>query len=252
MGKIKLVEEIDGLVEINTIFVSVTNKDGLVSNKNSGNGPDWDLPPDGLIGQLVRINPKVLIISTGGTAELIEEAGYQVMEISKYTGWPEMETGLVKSMNPKLYVGMLAHPYTPSDAEYMTEFNIPPVDMVLVNFYPFQKAVEENPISPENLQAFEIIRQQMDVGGPTAVHTSGKGFLTTAVASNIDEYSQFAADLQKFNGYISVDTRITAMKNATEALYQYHKAIRDFMKSTDNETIKKSYKIIHNSSERRS
>lgn len=246
MGQIKLVEEIDDLIKINTVFVSVTNKDGLISNINSTDNSKWHLPEEGIIGLLAEINPEVLIISTGGTAKLLREAGFNVMDISDYTGWPEMETGLVKSMNPKLYVGMLAHPYTSSDDEYMKKFDIPPIDMVLVNFYPFQKTVEENPISPENRQAFEIIRQQMDVGGPTAVHTSRKGFLTTAVATNINEYKQFVADLRKFNGSISLDTRITAMKNSSEDLYKYYRDIRNFMMKTDNETIRKTYKIIHN------
>ena len=210
MAGIEYVKKIDDLVKINYVFATATDKSGLVSNKRKDGSVIEGLPENGLIGVLFEVNPEAVVISTGGTAKLIAEAGYKVKEVSDYTGWPEMKTGLVKSMDPKLYVGMLAHPYTKSDAEFMKEQGFPSIDMVLANFYPFEKAVEDNPLTMYK-EAFEVIRQNMDVGGPTAVHTSRKGFLTTAVATRPEDYVRFAKDLREFKGCINLESRTEAI-----------------------------------------
>ncbi|MFH1501329.1 MAG: hypothetical protein ABIE22_05295 [archaeon] len=245
MGKIIPVKEIDDLVPIKHVFATTTDKAGLTTNQRSDGSTIPGLPENGLVGVLFGVSPNAIVISTGGTAEHIEKAGYKVIEIGDYTGWPEMETGLVKSMNPKLYVGMLAHPYTPSDAKYLTHHGIPEIDMVIVNFYPFQEAVSKNPKSAD-AAAIEIIRQQMDVGGPTAVHTSRKGFLTTAVATRPEDYAMFAEDLVRYNGQISIDSRLAAMKNASEDLADYFSAIRDFTRDLTPQDIRAAYPTIHN------
>lgn len=242
---IVLVKEIDDLVKINQVFATATDKAGLVSNIREDKSVIGGLPENGLLGILFSVNPNAVVISTGGTAGIIEKAGYKVVEVSDYTGWPEMVTGLVKSMDPKLYVGMLAHPYTKSDAEFMATQKIKPIDMVLANFYPFEDAVRNNPMDV-NPEAFEIIRQNMDVGGPTAVHTSRKGFLTTAVATRPADYVRFAQDLSLYKGSISLESRTEGMKHATEDLYLYYKAIHEFMKDITVENVKAAYPIIHN------
>ncbi len=190
--------------------------------------------------------------STGGTAKLIAEAGYKVVEVGEYTGWPEMATGLVKSMNPKLYVGMLAHSHTASDAEYMAKHKVPAIDMVLANFYPFENAVADHPVeaSPttvdDEIAAVELIRQNMDVGGPTAVHTSRKGYLTTAVATRPEDYARFAADLIKHDGCIGLESRFIAMQHCSEDLARYYVAISDFVQKLTVDNVRKAYPTIHN------
>lgn len=239
------VKEIDDLIKVNHVFATATDKAGLVSNERKDGGVIEGLPEEGILGVLFGVNPDALVISTGGTAKIIDKAGYNVMEIGDYTGWPEMITGLVKSMNPKLYVGMLAHPYTESDAVYMAQHKIPSIDMVLANFYPFEKTVAENSIE-ENPEAFEIIRQNMDVGGPTAIHTSRKGFLSTAATTRPSDYIRFAQDLQKYDGRISLESRTQAMKNCSEDLADYYIAIRDFMRTVTTDIVKAAYPIINN------
>jgi len=86
----------------------------------------------------------------------------------------------------------------------------------------------------------------MDVGGPTAAHTSRKGFLTTAVATRQEDYVIFANDLIKHNGQISLESRIKAMKNCSEDLYNYFKSINDFLQKITIKEIKRSYKTINN------
>ena len=169
MATIEYVKEIDDLVEVKHVFATATDKSGLVGNKKKvkKDGEFIEvvmegIPEDGLIGLLFRLNPDAVVISTGGTAKLIADAGHPVTQVGDYTGWPEMKTGLVKSMSALLYAGMLAHPHTKSDAEYMAKHKVPPIDMVLANFYPFDKAVEANPIEADP-RAIELIRQNMDV-----------------------------------------------------------------------------------------
>ena len=243
----ELVKEIDDLVKINYVFATATNKHGLVSNKDDdGNVIESlkELGEKGLLGILYEVNPDALVISTGGTAGLIENAGYKVQRISDFTGWPEMDTGLVKSMSPKLYVGMLAHPYTKSDAEYMKEQKFHSVDMVLANFYKFEDAVKNNDITvdPHNL---ELIRQNMDVGGPTAIHTARKGYLTTAAATRPEDYVRFANDLKKYDGHVSLESRFKAMQNTSEDLAQYFSEINKFNQSIDIKNVRAAYDTIH-------
>ena len=251
MAKIEYVKEIDDLIKIHHVFATATDKAGLVGNERKDGTIIEGLPDNGLLGLLFEVNPDAIVVSTGGTAKLIAGAGYKVTEVSDYTGWPEMVTGLVKSMNPKLYVGMLAHRYTESDADYMAKHGVPSMDMVLANFYPFEKTVAENPVGSlkeidgEMVAAFEIIRQNMDVGGPTAIHTSRKGFLGTAAATRPEDYVRFANDLRKYNGCISIDSRTEAMKNCSADLMRYYTAINEFMQGVKVEDVKAAYQKIN-------
>ncbi len=256
MAEIEYVKEIGKFVQVNHIFATATDKLGLVSNvekdKDGKVIREIDgLPEDGLIGVLSRENPNAVVISTGGTAKLLQKAGYKVVEVGDYTKWPEMSTGLVKSMHPKLYVGMLAHPFTKSDAQFMIERGIPSIDMVLANFYTLDVAVAKYPLGTwhemngELVSAFEIIRQNIDVGGPTAVHTSDKGLLTTAVATRPSDYVRFANDLRDFNGRISLESRVEAMKNCVEDLFRYHESLYKFTRGINAEVVEAAYKTIH-------
>ena len=246
------VNEIDDLVPMQTVFASATDKAGLLSNRREDGKVIEGLPDQGLIGVLFDVNPDALVVSTGGTARVLRNAGYQVMEIADYAGWDEMDTGLVKSMQAKLFVGMLAHPHTPSDVAYMKKFKIPSVDGVFVNFYPFKQAVADCPIGTmverdgEQVAALEAIRQNMDVGGPTAAHTARKGFLTTAVATRPEDYAMIARDLQRYDGRVSLATRFTAMQHVSDDLAKYHSAINVAMQGLTLDDVMAAYATIHN------
>lgn len=252
MAEIEYVREIDDFIEINTVFATATDKSGLISNERQDGTKIEGLPENGLLGVLFDINPDAFVISTGGTAKLIANAGHSVMDVAEYTGWPEMATGLVKSMNPKLYVGMLAHGRTESDAAYMKKHNVPSIDMVLANFYPFEQAVADHPVeaapttTDDQTAAIELIRQNMDVGGPTAVHTSRKGYLTTAVATRPEDYVRFASDLRAHDGCIGLDSRFIAMQNCSEDLAKYYAAINDFVHTITADNVRKAYSTVHN------
>ncbi len=256
MSEIEYVKEIDDLIPINTVFATATDKSGLVDNINKKTGKIMTgIPENGIIGVLFEENPDALVVSTGGTAKLIKKAGFKVMPVGDFTERPEMKTGLVKSMRGKLYIGMLAHKYTESDAAYMAEHGVPSMDMVLANFYPFEAAVRDNPMADkpsfvgDEPSAFELIRQNMDVGGPTAIHTSRKGFLATAATTRAEDLAMFISDLRKYKGRISLASRVVAMQHCSEDLARYHGAINDFMQDITVEDVKRAYPIIHEEAE---
>lgn len=116
MATIQKVTCIDDNIKINRVLVSCTNKIGLTSN--AGISIDG-YPENGIIGELSKINPDILFISTGNTFQVLKKAGFNVIELSEYTGYPEMKTGLVKSLHPKIHAGILGHLYTDDDREFM-------------------------------------------------------------------------------------------------------------------------------------
>ncbi|MFH1505888.1 MAG: hypothetical protein ABIE94_02770 [archaeon] len=244
MAGIELVKDIDRFIPIRYVFVSTTDKSGLVDNLDKETEVMEGMPKEGIIGVLFDVNPDAVVISTGGTADHIARAGYKVMPISEFTGQPEMKSGLVKSMHPRLYAGMLAHPYTTSDAQYMEEQGIPSIDMALVNFYELGEKRKENPIE-ENPRAVEIIRQAIDVGGPTSTHTSAKGFLATAVATRPEDYALFAYDLIDPNhrGHIGLVARLQAAKHAAEDLETHFRERNIFMQQVRMEDLERCYTI---------
>jgi phosphoribosylaminoimidazolecarboxamide formyltransferase/IMP cyclohydrolase len=146
-------------------------------------------------------------------------------------------------MHSKLYAGMLAHPHTASDAKFVKDMGARWIDMVLVNFYPLEKTIAENPVKG-NMRAIEIIRQNIDVGGPTAVHTSRKGFLATAVATRPADYAMFAEDLRRLNGRIGLESRLKAVQHASADLSEYYKAADMFMQQLTLKNIGDCYEII--------
>ncbi len=241
----KLVSRIDERIPIRTVFASTFFKEGLVSNVNRDEtGIIEGLPEDGLMGALFRANPSALVISTGGTAKALDRVGYRVQEISDYTGWPEMMTGLVKSMQGKLYVGMLAHPHTESDATYMAEHGVLPIDMTLVNFYPFGDKMFD-PKVRDDPRRIEILRQFMDVGGPTAVHTSRKGFLATAVTTRPEDYALFARDLEAMEGHVGLDARLVGMQHVSEDLEAYYSASNRFWSAVTSGDLRRTYDVVN-------
>ncbi len=109
----------------------------------------------------------VELISSGGTARLLREAGLGVLEVSQYTGFPEVMDGRVKTLHPKIHGGLLAVRDNPSHLKQMKELGILPIDMVVVNLYPFEEvAAKKAPI--------EEVVENIDVGGPAMIRAAAK------------------------------------------------------------------------------
>ena len=104
------------------------------------------------------------LLSTGGTAKLIAQAGIEVQEVADYTGFPEMLDGRVKTLNPKIHAGILARRPDPAHMKALADHNIDPIDIIVVNLYPFEATIAKPDCT------FEEAIENIDIGGPTMPH----------------------------------------------------------------------------------
>ena len=164
----------------------------------------------------------VEIISTGGTAKALRDAGIEVRDISDVTGFPEMMDGRVKTLHPRVHGGLLALRDNPEHVAAMQQHGIEPIDMVVVNLYPFAET-----ISREGVTRQEAI-EQIDIGGPAMIRSAAKNSEDVAVVVNPAQYSQLIAELHQNAGSISIPFlqrlaseafRHTAQYDATVAAY---------------------------------
>jgi len=159
------------------------------------------------------------LLSTGGTAGLIAAQGIAVTEISDYTGFPEMMAGRVKTLHPKVHGGILGR--RGLDEAVMQEHGIEPIDLVIINLYPFQKTVANPDCSLDD--AIENI----DIGGPAMVRAAAKNHASVAVVVDPDDYSQLLQEIAADNS-VSDDTRFSLAIKAYEHTAQYDGAIANY------------------------
>jgi len=143
----------------------------------------------------------VEIVSTGGTMAALEAAGVKVRSVESFTGSPEMLDGRVKTLHPKIHGAILARRGDESHRRQMAQHRIEPIDLVVVNFYPFEKTVAQPGASLD--QAIENI----DIGGPTLVRAAAKNHADVAVVVDAADYAAIAAELDAQQGAITADTR---------------------------------------------
>jgi phosphoribosylaminoimidazolecarboxamide formyltransferase / IMP cyclohydrolase len=149
-------------------LLSVSDKSGLLDFANALAGAGWEL------------------VSTGGTSSVLREAGLTVLDISDVTGFPEMLDGRVKTLHPAVHGGLLARRDKPEHMGAIAEHNIIPIDMVVVNLYPFRETV-----SREGVSAEEAI-EQIDIGGPSMLRSAAKNFDTVTVVVDPADYQRVA------------------------------------------------------------
>ena len=143
----------------------------------------------------------VEIISTGGTAKTLRDAGIEVRDVSDVTGFPEMMDGRIKTLHPLIHGGLLALRDKLSHATAMQEHHIDPIDMVVVNLYPFEETVSRAGVTLE--EAIE----QIDIGGPAMIRSAAKNSRDVTVLTNIDDYEEILGELARHEGSISRTTR---------------------------------------------
>jgi phosphoribosylaminoimidazolecarboxamide formyltransferase / IMP cyclohydrolase len=133
---------------------------------------------------------KIEILSTGGTAKLLREEGVPVKDVSEFTGWPEMLGGRVKTLHPKVHGGLLYRRHHPEDQKQVKEHGIAPIDLVVVNLYPFEETAAK-----VYLPAEELI-ENIDIGGPTMLRSAAKNFESVTVVTDPADYERVAAELE--------------------------------------------------------
>ena len=164
-----------------------------------------------------------VILSTGGTAAALREAGVEVELVETRSGFPEMLDGRVKTLHPVLHAGILADRSNPDHARQLDEAGIRPIDLVCVNLYPFEQQVED--ASTEAEDAIEFI----DIGGPTLLRAAAKNHAHVGVVTNPAQYDRVIADLQANDGALSAEQRHQLAAAAFSRTAAYDSAIAGWM-----------------------
>jgi phosphoribosylaminoimidazolecarboxamide formyltransferase/IMP cyclohydrolase len=218
------VEKIDDRVKIQRVLVSVYDKSGL----------------DTLVPELLRINPGMTLYSTGGTyraiADILGEAGSdRLAAVSEYTGQPEMQGGLVKTLDFKIYLGLLSETYNPAHRRDLERTGAAPFDMVVVNLYPFQDTVAQKDVIPERARA------NIDIGGPCMIRAAAKNFLRVAAVVDPGDYHSVIAELEQNRGCLSLETRFRLAQKTFDYTSEYDTSIAAYLGSCTPEAVRSSY-----------
>src|SRR4051794_11179615 len=161
----------------------------------------------------------VEIVSTGGTARELEGAGIGVRAIDDYTGFPEILDGRVKTLNPRIYAGLLAVRSNPEHVSTLAEHGIEPIDLVCVNLYPFERTASRRGAGDE-----EVI-ENIDIGGPTLIRAAAKNHQFAAVVVTPESYDAVLEELRMTDGRLSENTREALALDAFSYTARYDAAI---------------------------
>ena len=154
------------------------------------------------------------IVSTGGTARMLREAGIAVRDVAELTGWPEMLGGRVKTLHPKVHGGILYQRAKAEDRKQVDEHGIGAIDLVVVNLYPFSATAAKPGVTAE-----ELI-ENVDIGGPAMVRSAAKNFQSVGVVTDPADYAPLAAELRE-NGELSLATRLALARKAYARTARY-------------------------------
>ena len=182
---------------------------------------------------------EVEILSTGGTAKLLTEQGVPVVEVSSYTGFPEMMDGRVKTLHPKIHGGLLGRRGT--DEAVMAEHDIPPIDMVVVNLYPFEQTIAR----PDCDLATAI--ENIDIGGPTMLRAAAKNHAAVTVVVDANDYVRVIDEMGKHDGGVSDATRFDLAVKTFEHTARYDGAIANYLGTIQPDGSKLTFPRTFNS-----
>jgi phosphoribosylaminoimidazolecarboxamide formyltransferase / IMP cyclohydrolase len=197
---------------------------------------------DGL-GVLIHTLAKqqVTFYSTGGTQSFIEGLGYPVIPVEELTSYPSILGGRVKTLHPKVFGGILARRENPEDLDQLKQFDIPEIDLVVVDLYPFEETVKNYTSLFEGGIASEII-EKIDIGGISLIRAAAKNFNDTIIVAQKSQYAHLAQELEASNGETSLEFRQEYAKQAFAVTSHYDTLIhRYFSRQNPYETFKESY-----------
>ncbi len=224
---INVVEKIDGLVKVKHVIVSVSNKRGLETFAPS----------------LLEVNPEMQIYSTGGTYSKLEQilgdrASSCLTPVSEYTGQPETQGGLVKTLDFKIYLGLLTETYNDAHQQDLQRTGAVAIDMVIVNLYPFKETISREGVTVEEA------RGNIDIGGPCMIRASAKNFIRVASVVDPGDYGKIISEMKANDGSISLGLRYQLAKKAFEHTAVYDRHIADFLGSKSFGDIETCYRIM--------
>ena len=224
---LNLVNEIDGRVSVRHVLMSVSDKTGLET----------------FVPSLVAACPDVKLYSTGGTYTAIQKilgpalSRQHLVAVSDYTGQPEMQGGLVKTLDFKIYLGLLSETYNEAHRQDLARTQAVAIDMVVVNLYPFKQTVARAGVTPEEA------RTNIDIGGPCMVRASAKNYLRVASVTDPADYGALVGELKAQNGTLGFDTRLGLMKKAFAHTAQYDTAIAAFFAGVTADKARSTYQV---------
>lgn len=223
---INVVEKIDDFVKVRHVLVSVSEKRAL----------------DVLIPQLLEINPDVKLFSTGGTYTKLKEilgadAASSLTQVSDYTGQPETQGGLVKTLDFKIYLGLLTETYNTSHQEDLKRTRAVPIDMVVVNLYPFKETISKPDVTVEQA------RGNIDIGGPCMIRASAKNFLRVASVVDPDDYEAIVSELKANKGMIPLKLRFRLAQKAFEHTAVYDRMVADYLNTQNYKDVEKCFEF---------
>jgi AICAR transformylase/IMP cyclohydrolase PurH (only IMP cyclohydrolase domain in Aful) len=160
---------------------------------------------------------KVNIISSGGTYKSIKKLGFKCKEVSQFTGFEEMLDGRVKTLHPKIHSGILFKRDKKTHKEQLRRKNFEPIDLVIVNFYPFEETIKKSSNK-------EKIIENIDIGGPSMVRAAAKNFKSVTIITDKEDYSELIKEMKKFKGRTTLNFR-EKMASKAYGLTAYYDAI---------------------------
>jgi phosphoribosylaminoimidazolecarboxamide formyltransferase / IMP cyclohydrolase len=171
----------------------------------------------------------IAILSTGGTARALREAGLEVTEVGVYTGFPEMLDGRVKTLHPKIHAGILARRDMPADVKAIGAAGIPTIDIVVVNLYPFTQTSAK----PHCTLAEAI--ENIDIGGPSMLRAAAKNYRHVAAVTDPSDYPDLLTEMEASGGAVSERTRFRLARKAFSHTAAYDSAISNYLTAVDLE-----------------
>lgn len=165
----------------------------------------------------------VEILSTGGTASALREGGIPVKDVSEHTGFPEMLDGRVKTLHPKIHGGLLSRRKNPKDMEEIEKHGIVPIDMVVVNLYPFEETIAKPDVT------FEDAIENIDIGGPTMLRSASKNFQDVAVIVDPADYAPVIKEMKERNGELAYKRKMELAKKVFGHTSRYDALITEYL-----------------------
>ena len=188
---------------------------------------------DGLEPIVKKLNEQgVTIYSTGGTQKFINDLGIDVVPVEDITDYPSILGGRVKTLHPKIFGGILNRQDNPSDVEEMNSFNIPQIDLVIVDLYPFEKTVASG-------ASHQDIIEKIDIGGISLIRAAAKNFKDVLCVSSVDDYAELLDLISEDNGSISYEDRQRFATKSFNISSHYDSAIFNYFNQNNEEVVLK-------------
>jgi len=218
------VQKVQNKRKIQHVLMSLSDKSGL----------------EDFVQSLLKINPELKIYSTGGTYKALEaivKGDKNLVQVSSYTGQPEMQGGLVKTLDYKIYLGLLNETFNPEHQRDLQKNHGVDFDMVVVNLYPFTQTIQKTGTDLEDA------RSNIDIGGPTMLRASAKNYLKVASVCDPQDYGQILHWLKENQGALTLGMRFHLAKKTFEQTSAYDQAISEYLLTQEEAVLESIYTI---------